>query len=286
MAARILIADDSTTVRRVVVQSLEAEGHEVIAVSDGDEAFTRVCELRPDLVLADVLMPGRSGYELAEAIETDERVRGTPVLLLSGAFEPFDELRAASCGARDHLTKPFQSATLLEQVHKALAAGDDGPLRAGGGEGAAAASDEDLLGVFEPTGPLEAESPLPYEDEAAEEPLSLTEPDPAGEEGEGEERTHSEALHVPLPGEAGFSVVPASSPWRGRGAHQAEGTAEGPEAEEMRRQVARKVEQLAPEIIREVAWEVVPDLLERLLREAADRPPAPKDRDDAGDDRR
>ena len=288
MAARILIADDSTTVRRVVVQSLEAEGHEVIAVSDGDEAFTRVCELRPDLVLADVLMPGRSGYELAEAIEADDRVRGTPVLLLSGAFEPFDEVRAESCGARDHLTKPFQSATLLEQVHRALAREDEGASNTGGAEeGGRAAPDEDLLGVFESTGPLEGEAPTPFEGESANEPLSLGEQEAGTSGGVGEERAHPEASQVALPGEAGFSVVPPSSPWRRADTRRAAGTGEeAAEAEEMRRQVARKVEQLAPEIIREVAWEVVPDLLERLLREAADRPPAPKDRDDAGEDRR
>jgi hypothetical protein len=209
------------------------------------------------------------------------------VLLLSGAFEPFDEVRAESCGARDHLTKPFQSATLLEQVRRALTRGDQDAPDSRVETGGRAASDEDLLGVFETTGPLEEEAPPPFEDETGEDPLSLNGRDAAASERAAADRSRSETPHVALPGESGFSVVPPTSPWRGPETRTtAEPVEGGVEAEEMRRQVARKVERLAPEIIREVAWEVVPDLLERLLREAADRPPAAKDRDDAGEERR
>lgn len=288
MASRILIADDSRTVRRVVVQSLEAEGHEVIAVPDGDEAFERIRESAPDLVLADVLMPGLNGYQLAEAVGAEEQLRGIPVLLLSGAFEPFDEGRAESCGACGHLTKPFQSSTLIDSVREAL--GAQPPDSAAGADPATEprADREDPLGV------LEAESPLREGSEAApgaaggDEPLRWDdEPSASGDSStagtEGDEPPQESG--VALPGESGFAVVPAGSPWREHSA----GTADREAAvsdEELRREIARRVQQLAPDIIREVAWEVVPDLLERLLREATDRPPAPREGNGTGEERR
>jgi CheY-like chemotaxis protein len=278
MTGRILIADDSTTVRRVVVQSLESQGHEVIAVGDGDDAFARICESRPDLVLADVLMPGRSGYELAEAIAEDIRVQGTPVLLLSGAFEPFDEGRAERCGAVGHLTKPFQSAVLVEQVERALARS--------GQEASKEGPNDDLLGVLESAGEEETASgePLDAGREFEEQPFGLED---EGEEAPEPEPPPSEAgerIRIALPGEQGFAVVPPRMPLREL-AGLAGGSAAGIDAEELRRQLQRKVDELAPEIIREVAWEVVPDLLERLLREAAEWPPAPGGRDESGEDR-
>jgi CheY-like chemotaxis protein len=286
MTGRILIADDSTTVRRIVVQSLEAEGHEVIAVADGDDAFSRVCETRPDLVLADVLMPGRSGYDLAESIATDGRVRGTPVLLLSGAFEPFDEARAERCGAVGHLTKPFQAATLVDHVARTLASAPDrgeeavtGPLPA---------EDDDLLGVLDAADGDEESAPEPVAPEPDQTPLALEDDeDDEDEDGVTQPETppaEDERIRIALPGEEGFSVVPPRLPPREL-RELAESAGGRVDAAELQRQLARKVDELAPEIIREVAWEVVPDLLERLLREAAEWPPAQTGRDESGEDR-
>jgi CheY-like chemotaxis protein len=250
----------------------------VIAVGDGDDAFARVCESRPDLVLADVLMPGRSGYELAEAIAEDVRVQGTPVLLLSGAFEPFDEGRAERCGAVGHLTKPFQSAVLIEQVERALARSGQA---ASNGE-----PNDDLLGVLEAAGGEETapEEPLDTGREPEEQPFGFDDDGEEAPEPEPPPSDGGDRIRIALPGEQGFAVVPPRMPLREL-AGLAGGSASGIDADELRRQLQRKVDELAPEIIREVAWEVVPDLLERLLREAAEWPPAPGGRDESGEDR-
>src|SRR5688572_13635165 len=85
----------------------------VTSVGDGDEAVARLDEVAPDVVLADVLMPGLNGYQVCEAIKHNERFRHIPVMLLVGSFEPFDEAEARRVGADDVLTKPFQSIRQL-----------------------------------------------------------------------------------------------------------------------------------------------------------------------------
>ena len=106
---KLLLADDSPTIQKVINLTFGDEGMEVVAVSDGDEALRVLEEQRPDILLADVWMPGASGYELCERVKGDERLRHTPVVLLVGAFEPFNEAEARRVGADTVLTKPFQS---------------------------------------------------------------------------------------------------------------------------------------------------------------------------------
>ena len=110
---KLLIADDSVTIQKVVELTFSDEGMQVISVGDGDQAIARLEDLAPDVVLADVFMPGRSGYEVCEAIKHSERFRQIPVMLLVGSFEPFDEAEARRVGADDVLTKPFQSIRQL-----------------------------------------------------------------------------------------------------------------------------------------------------------------------------
>jgi len=118
MGTRILLADDSITIQKVVNLTLADEGIEVIAVSNGDVAERRLEEVKPDLVLADIFMPGKNGYELCEAIKQNPQFRNVPVVLLVGAFEPFDQAEARRVRADAHLTKPFESRTLVETVRK------------------------------------------------------------------------------------------------------------------------------------------------------------------------
>lgn len=275
MAEIVLIADDSTTVRRVVEQSLEDEGIQVIAVADGDEALARIREVPPDLVLADVLMPGRSGYELAEEITADQSLSGLPVILLSGAFEPFDEERARRCGAIGHLTKPFQSSLLVERVRAALEQDRSGPARREG-------RDDDLLGAFhlrESGDPSGAQMPALPASRPGEDPLDLDE----DERETAEDDVATQRIDVPLPGEDGFEVVPRAAPPAAAGAA---GAAESVDPAVLREEIRRKVDELAPDIVREVAWEIVPDLLERLLRETAELPAWRPGPTDSGDSRK
>ncbi len=96
-------------------------------MDNGDDAVARARELRPDIVLADVVMPGMNGYEVCEAIKSDPQLRHVPVLLLTGTFEAFDEARAAQVGADGHITKPFEAQALVDTVNARLAAGPVAP---------------------------------------------------------------------------------------------------------------------------------------------------------------
>lgn len=116
----ILVADDSITIRKVVELTFADTGIRVESVGSGREALDRFPVLRPDLVLADVVMPEPSGYDVCHAVKTSERP--VPVLLLAGTFEPFDPDRARGVGADGHLMKPFESRTLVERVEALLAA--------------------------------------------------------------------------------------------------------------------------------------------------------------------
>lgn len=120
MASRILLADDSITIQKVVNLTFADEGIEVVAVSNGEMAERRLSEIKPDLVLADIFMPGKNGYELCQFIKESPHFRHVPVVLLVGAFEPFDQIEARRVHADGHLTKPFESRTLVETVRKLI----------------------------------------------------------------------------------------------------------------------------------------------------------------------
>ena len=121
MPKTLLLADDSVTIQKVVGISFASEDVEIITVDNGDDALRRARELRPDVILADVVMPGLSGYEVCEAVNADAALRHIPVLLLTGTFEAFDEARAASAGAAGHVAKPFEAQTLVDRVKQLLA---------------------------------------------------------------------------------------------------------------------------------------------------------------------
>jgi CheY-like chemotaxis protein len=106
---KLLLADDSLTIQKVVSLTFEDEAMEVTTVGSGAEALAYLGESLPDIVLADVFMPEPNGYQLCERIKADERTRHIPVVLLVGTFEPFNQAEARRVGADEVLTKPFQS---------------------------------------------------------------------------------------------------------------------------------------------------------------------------------
>ena len=114
---KLLLADDSITIQKVVDLTFADEGVNVLCVSNGREAIEALAEFSPDVVLADVFMPERTGYEVCEYIKQNDKFKHIPVMLLVGSFEPFDEEEARRVGANDTLTKPFQSIRrLIEKV--------------------------------------------------------------------------------------------------------------------------------------------------------------------------
>jgi len=118
MARTILIADDSPTIRKIVELTFSDTDIRVETARSGAEALDRVNQARPDLVLADVVMPEPDGYELCRSIKASQNP--VPVVLLAGTFEPFDADRARECGADAHLVKPFESDALRERVRALL----------------------------------------------------------------------------------------------------------------------------------------------------------------------
>jgi CheY-like chemotaxis protein len=119
---KILLADDSITIQKVVSLTFADRGMDVVAFSDGDAAIEHLDEENPDIVLADVHMPGINGYHVCELIRSNETTKNTPVVLLVGSFEPFDRDEAERVGANAHLTKPFTSiADVISTVDNLLA---------------------------------------------------------------------------------------------------------------------------------------------------------------------
>ena len=110
---KLLLADDSATIQKVVDLTFADEGVRVVTFGNGQDAIDQLLEVQPDIVLADVFMPARNGYEVCEYVKTNEKLKHIPVMLLVGSFEPFDEAEARRVGADDILTKPFQSIRRL-----------------------------------------------------------------------------------------------------------------------------------------------------------------------------
>jgi CheY-like chemotaxis protein len=118
---KLLLADDSVTIQRVIELTFADEDVQVIAVSDGDQAIARLDADPPDIVLADVGMPGRDGYEVAAYVKQSPRLNHIPVVLLTGAFEPVDQARATSVGCDGVLAKPFEPQLVIGRVKELLA---------------------------------------------------------------------------------------------------------------------------------------------------------------------
>lgn len=136
----LLLADDSITIQKVINLTFADEGMNVTTVGNGDLAMAKIEELGPDIVMLDVHMPGLNGYEICERLKQSDRFRHTPVILLVGSFEPFDEEEANRVGADDFLTKPFQSIRQL--ITKVNALLEDRPVQVS----AASAADNESSG--------------------------------------------------------------------------------------------------------------------------------------------
>ncbi|TNF45983.1 response regulator [bacterium] len=198
---KMLVADDSVTIQKVIALTFSEEPVEIQSVGSGSDALEKIKEWRPDIILADVIMPQVNGYELSKAVKDDEETKDIPVLLLAGTFEAFDEEEARSAGADDFITKPFESGELIEKVNgligvpamaqEAIAeqapttAPDAPPIQTpeAAEEILAVASPEPLEPVPETTPPMTVEEPVitqepvvPEEPVIAEEPVITEEP--------------------------------------------------------------------------------------------------------------
>lgn len=133
MTSKILVADDSITIQKIVAMAFENEDATVEGVSNGKDAFDKLKKFKPDIVLADVEMPGLNGFELSRKIKESAELSSISVLLLASDFEEFEEDLFRDSRADDHITKPFKSEDIVRKVNDllqgvpgfALDAGDD-----------------------------------------------------------------------------------------------------------------------------------------------------------------
>lgn len=121
MTRKLLLADDSVTIQKVVELVLSGEGFEIRSANNGEEALAVMPEFKPDIVLSDIEMPMMDGYKLCKSIKTDPDTRDIPVILLAGVFEPINEELARDSGADERIIKPFESQELIGKINAVLA---------------------------------------------------------------------------------------------------------------------------------------------------------------------
>lgn len=230
MTRTVLLADDSVTIQKVVELTFIEEDLDVVAVGTGDEALARLQTLEPALVIADVHMPGADGFEVCRKVKKWHP--SVPVLLLVGTFEPFDVDAVAAVGAEGHLKKPFDSQELLRIALGLIDAAES------------EAEDSTAVELFETAEAAEAPAQVEADAEAEAEVDSGVEAETAAPAAEAE-------------GEVSM-----------QGSETAEASTNGQLGEEDVERIARRVvELLSDKAVREVAWEVVPDLAELLIRD-------------------
>ena len=258
MSRTLLLADDSIMIHKVVELTFEKLNFEVVTVANGDEAMVRLAAQVPDVVLADVHMPGASGYEICQSVKA--QAPETPVILLVGTFERFDEAAASECGADGHLLKPFDSQELLRMVQTLAGSTDSRADESGssstGSEAVSAHSstaleEESLSDEIAAAVAASVEAPLIGEESTpddGEPDASTISPDeaPADVAEIEESRSDGEIADQPEPGEA--QAIQLSD-------------------EDVERVARRVVELLGDEVLREIAWEVVPDMAEVVITE-------------------
>ena len=120
MGRKILLADDSITIQKVVNLTFSDEGIDVVTVGNGELALRKLNDVRPDIVLADIYMPGKNGYEVCEFVKSHPEFRSIPVILLTAKGQDEDVLSGYESGAAYYMTKPFTAKQLLNGIRLLL----------------------------------------------------------------------------------------------------------------------------------------------------------------------
>ena len=249
MKRLILLADDSPTIQRLVAQTFHDGNFEVVAVSNGDAAIRKFEEVRPELVLADIYMPGKNGYEVCAVVKKHPELGGTPVVLLAGAFDAYDEETASQVGAAAHITKPFEPHALVNLVVSLLP--KEAPKRA------AAGAAQPVISTIPHPASMPKESALPVS--APPTPVTPVAP-PAKSAGTPRILT-KEAETGDLLGLNALFQPPA-----------AERLSAASFSDELIDRIAdRVIKKLSTQVIESVAWDVVPEITAKVLREELKR---------------
>lgn len=116
--AKVMVIDDSNTIRRSAEIFLVQAGCEVLLAEDGFDALAKIADHRPDVIFVDIMMPRLDGYQTCALIKKNTRFQGTPVIMLSSKDGLFDRARGRLVGSDEYLTKPFSKDTLLQAVSR------------------------------------------------------------------------------------------------------------------------------------------------------------------------
>ena len=122
MTHKVLIADDEPNILNSLEFLMKREGHQVLLARDGDEALALIRSERPALVLLDVMMPRKSGFEVCQAVRADEALAGVKILMLTAKGRDTDVAQGLGVGADGYMTKPFSTKELAARVREMLAA--------------------------------------------------------------------------------------------------------------------------------------------------------------------
>ena len=115
---KILVIDDSKTIRRTAETLLKKEGCDVITANDGFEALSKIADYNPDIIFVDIMMPRLDGYQTCALIKHNQKFRNTPVIMLSSKDGLFDRARGRIVGSEEYLTKPFTREELLGAIKR------------------------------------------------------------------------------------------------------------------------------------------------------------------------
>jgi CheY-like chemotaxis protein len=239
MTLKVFVADDSVTIQKTVGLAFGSEDAVIQSVSNGDFALDKVRVFKPDIVLADVFMPGCNGYEVCEHIKADPELKNTPVILLVGTFEPFDESEASRVKCDGFLTKPFDASELIEMAHKLLKKGDvsQPPVESLNVAASGQTGKDGLISSSARTSFL-----------GSGRVLELFDPAVFSTEKRTGQRIQPQT----------FSETPASKP---------PALTDDRLSEELLDLIVdRVVRRMSTDVVREVAWEVVPELSEVIIR--------------------
>lgn len=117
-AVKVMVIDDSNTIRKSTEAILSKEGYEVLTASDGFEAMSMITDNHPDIIFVDIMMPRLDGYQTCSLIKNNRQFKDTPVVMLSSKDGLFDRARGRIAGSDQHINKPFSREDLIGAIHE------------------------------------------------------------------------------------------------------------------------------------------------------------------------
>jgi CheY-like chemotaxis protein len=282
---KILVADDSATMRRVLEMTFAGEDATVQAVDGAEAALAKAAEFAPDIVLADISMPGVDGYELARRLKANPQFAKTAVIVMANQQSPYDDGKGRAAGVDDHVSKPFDTQSLIDRVAQVVARARAVP----GAEAAKPATAAAKAPVAAPgpttgtTGRVQqgtrmgiggaapAQAPQAKPPVAPMPALRPAVAPPLGQPmAQGGSPAAKQAAPPPRPAAAAAAPAPvAQTAAAVQVATQDLGARLAPLG--LTREQLEGVLALSREVIEQIVWEVVPDLAEQLIREEIKR---------------